>query len=172
MISRAYLDKLANQAATSPRNNLNEPTEQQIKNGNYKKGHFNLHGFSISIENPKDSVRKGTDPNGNKWSIKMKNHYGYINQTQGRDKDHLDIFIGPKADSEKVYIVNQKNSEGKFDEHKILMGWDSFLDAVKGYLNNYQDGWDMISSVHQTDVDGLKNWIKDGNTKIPFNGIV
>lgn len=170
MISKSYIDKLANQAATSPLNDTKEPTIDQIKSGNYKKGHVNIHGLNMSIENPKGSIRSGVDSNGKKWSIKMNNHYGYINNTVGRDKDHLDIFIGPDNKSEKIYVVNQRNNDNKFDEHKILMGWNNFPDAVKGYLSNYEDGWDMISSVHQTDIKGLKNWIKNGNTKIPFRG--
>ena len=170
MLSKDYIDKLANAAAASPKNDLPEPTEEQKKSGTYKKGHLKLHGFNISIENPKDSIRSGVDSNGKKWSIKMKNHYGYILGTIGKDKDHIDIFIGPYPDSDKVYIVNQKNNENKFDEHKILMGWDNFPNAVKGYLDNYEKGWDMISSVHQSDLQGLRDWLKNGNTKIPYRG--
>jgi len=170
MISKNYIDKIANTAATSPTNNIPQPTEDQKKSGTYKKGHLTLHGLKIAIENPKDSVRSGVDGSGKPWSIKMKSHYGYILGTVGKDKDHVDIFIGPNPNSEKAYIVNQKNSEGGFDEHKILAGWDKFPDAVKGYLDNYEKGWDMISSVHQSDIAGLKNWLKNGNTKVPFKG--
>ena len=63
-----------------------------------------------------------------------------------------------------------KNSENKFDEHKVLLGWDKFPDAVKGYLSNYENGWDMISSVYQTDIKGFKNWMKNGNIKAPYKG--
>lgn len=168
MSSKYFINYLAHQAAASPKNDTTIPTENQIKAGNYKKGHLRLHGLPISIENPKGSVRSGIDSQGKKWQIRLRNHYGYINNTIGKDKDHLDIFIGSNPDGKKIYVVNQKNSDGNFDEHKILLGWDSFPDAVKGYLSNYEDGWDMIQSVHQSDVDNLKDWIKNGNTKIPY----
>ena len=171
MISKKYIDKLANQAATSPLNNVEDPTENQIKSGNYKKGHIKIHGMDISIENPKGSTRRGTSHDGKKWSIKMNNHYGYINGNKiGKDGDAVDIFIGENPKSEKVYVVNQKNSKDEFDEHKVLLGWDKFPDAVKGYLSNYEIGWDMISSVHQTDINGFKDWLKNGNTKVKYKG--
>ena len=170
MLSKKYIDKLANTAATSPLNDTPEPSEDQKKSGVYKKGHISLHGLKISIENPEGSMRSGVDRTGKPWSIKMKNHYGYILGTVGKDKDHVDIFIGPNPKSENIYVVNQKNGDGEFDEHKILLGWDKFKDAVSGYLSNYQDDWDMISSVHQTDLSGFKNWLKNGNTKVPYRG--
>jgi len=170
MISKTYIDKIANTTATSPTNDIPQPSEEQKKAGTYKKGHLNIYGLNIAIENPKDSIRSGVDRNGKHWSIKLKNHYGYILGTVGKDKDHVDVFIGPSPNSEKVYIVNQKNSDNKFDEHKILLGWDSFPDAVKGYLDNYEKRWDMISSVHQSDINGIKDWLKNGNTKVPYKG--
>ncbi|KAA6341290.1 hypothetical protein EZS27_010877, partial [termite gut metagenome] len=56
------------------------PTDKQTEAGNYKKGHISVLGFDIAIENPKGSVRSGTDKNGTKWSITMKNSYGYFNR--------------------------------------------------------------------------------------------
>jgi hypothetical protein len=126
--------------------------------------------LNISIENPAGSTRSGTDRTGKKWSIKLKNHYGYINGTVGKDKDHVDVFIGSNPKSEKAFIVNQKNSEDGFDEHKVLLGFDKFKDAVNGYLDNYEKGWDMIMSVHQIPLDKFKDWIKSGNTRVPYKG--
>ena len=38
-----------------------EPTEAQKHEGNYAKGKVNLYGLTISIENPKGSIRRGKD---------------------------------------------------------------------------------------------------------------
>lgn len=170
-LSKQYIDQKANDAATSPKNDIPIPTEQQIKDGNYKKGHIKMHGLNISIENPKGSIRSGTDHTGKKWSVKMKNHYGYINGNNiGKDGDPVDVFLGPNPDSENVFVVNQKNKEDKFDEHKVLIGFNGFRDAVDGYLDNYEKGWDMIMSVHQTHLDRFKEWLNSGNIKSPFKG--
>ena len=40
------------------------PTEAQKSAGNYKKGHINIGGYDITIENPKGSERSGVDANG------------------------------------------------------------------------------------------------------------
>jgi hypothetical protein len=168
-VSKDYIDKNANDAATSPKNNLPDPSEVQKKSGNYKKGHVKIHGLDISIENPKGSIRSGTDHTGKEWSIKLKNHYGYINGNNiGKDGDPVDIFIGPNPNSEKIFIVNQKNKEDNFDEHKVLLGWEKFQDAIGGYLDNYEKGWDMIMSVHQTTLNNFKNWLKSGKIKTPY----
>ena len=120
----AKIEEAAAEAATSPANKLPEPTEAQKEAGNYQKGHVNLHGLDISIENPRGSARSGVSPEGKKWETTLAHHYGYIRGTKGKDKDHLDVFIGPNPDSELVFVVDQVDPKtGKFDEHKVMLGF-------------------------------------------------
>jgi hypothetical protein len=143
-----------------------EPTDGQKEAGNYKKGHVELHGMNISIENPRGSTRKGKDEDGKEWESTLTHHYGYIKGTVGKDKDHLDTFIGPNPESDRAFIVNQKNPKtGKFDEHKIMLGFDNEDDARKGYLSNYEEGWTGLGSIHELGVDDLKTWAFEGDTK-------
>ena len=39
----------------------------------------------------------------------MRHHYGYIRGSVGKDKDHVDVFIGPEAEREqpRVFVVDQ-----------------------------------------------------------------
>ena len=90
--------------------NLN-PTEGQKEAGNYKKAHIKLQGLDITIENPKGSVRKGTDEKGNKWETKMNNHYGEFVGTKGYDGDPIDVFVGDNPNSNEIFVVDQKNPE-------------------------------------------------------------
>ena len=53
-----------------------DPSEAQKKAGNYKKGHVKIDGFDVTIENPKGSMRRGTDEGGNRWEQEMHNTYG------------------------------------------------------------------------------------------------
>lgn len=98
-----------------------EPTEAQKKSGNYKKGHVKFGGYDYTIENPKGSYRSGVDENGKGWKQKMNDTYGYIRGKFGKDGDHLDMFINDKADLDSwngdVYVVDQVNPDGTFDEH-------------------------------------------------------
>ncbi|HOP39920.1 MAG TPA: hypothetical protein PLI53_02645, partial [Geobacteraceae bacterium] len=164
------VDQKAHEAATSPSNDLQEPTPAQAEAGNYKKGHVRLHGFDISIENPKGSTRKGVDENGKDWETRLAHHYGYIKGTVGKDKDHVDVFIGPKPESTRIFVVDQvEPNSGTFDEHKVLLGFPNPLNARLGYLANYdKSGKSRIGAITETTPGELKSWFASGNQKKPF----
>lgn len=153
---RYHVDRAAMQAATSERSDKPMPTQAQILAGNYQKGHVYLHGLDISIENPRGSIRSGTGPDGKKWSIVMKSHYGYVRRTVGADTEQIDIFVGPHPSSKKVFVVNQLKGNGTFDEHKVLLGFDSVEEAKAGYLANYSRGWKGLGSVVECSVSEFK----------------
>jgi diguanylate cyclase (GGDEF)-like protein len=117
------IDAKAHEAAASPLNPLPQPTEAQKEAGNYKKGHVDVQGLDISIENPAGSIRKGTDENGRAWETPFVNHYGYIRKTEGKDGDHVDAFVGPNPGSPSIFVVDQKNlKSGKFDDRRSPSG--------------------------------------------------
>ena len=121
------------------------PTEAQKKAGNYKMGHVKVGAFDVTIENPKGSERSGTDANGKKWSVKMNNTYGYIRGTEGVDGDHIDVFLAEdmdKWDGKYVFVIDQYNPDGTFDEHKVMLGFNSMEEARSAYLSNYEKGWE------------------------------
>ncbi|AOY90571.1 hypothetical protein BKK79_01040 [Cupriavidus sp. USMAA2-4] len=166
----AKLEAAAHEAATSPQNGLPEPTDAQKQAGNYRLGHAMLHGLDISIENPRGSTRSGTDADGKAWSVEMANHYGYIKRTEGADGDHVDVFIGPKPESTKVFVVDQVDPRsGRFDEHKILLGFSSQASARAGYLANYEQGWKGAGAITPMSMADFKAWLKDGDTTQPLN---
>ena len=146
------------------------PSEAQVEAGNYQKGHIKLDGFDISIENPRGSIRKGTNEKGEEWSAIMPNDYGYFRGTIGKDKDQIDVHLGPNLESDKVYVVDQINPEtGAFDEHKVMMGFDNISDARNAYNEAYEEGWQGLGNITRTTKEGLKEWFK-GDTKKPFAG--
>lgn len=146
-----------------------EPTEAQKEAGNYKKGHLTLQGLDIALENPKGSTRSGTDQGGKVWQSTMAHDYGYIKRTLGADGDHVDVFIGDQPDSEMVYVVDQVDpSTGKFDEHKVMMGFADEQAARDGYLGNYEEGWQGLGTIKAMPVDAFKRWVKEGDTKSPI----
>lgn len=141
------------------------PTQAQKEAGNYKKAHVKVQGLDISIENPKGTYRCGKDPNGKEWKNKMVHHYGYFKRTLGKDGDHIDCFIGPNIKSELVFIINQiKPSSGVFDEHKVMLGFDSLEDAREGYLVNYTPGWKGLGEIKSMTVDQFKTWLEKADT--------
>ena len=165
----AAIDEAAAEAALSPTNDLPEPTEAQKEAGNYKKAKVRVLGREVTIENPKGSKRSGVDPDGNAWSVDMKTHYGYLNRTEGADGDHVDVFLGDNPDSEQVFVVDQVNADGSFDEHKVMVGFDSQEQAVEAYRGNYQDGW-KVGPVTAMKADEFKAWLDTGDTTKPLSG--
>lgn len=161
------IDQAAHEAATSIQNDLPEPTQAQIEAGNYKKGHIKVHGLDIAVENPRGSERRGTDPDGKEWSHQMSDHYGYIKKTTGADNEHIDTYIGRNPESDQVFIVDQMDQQtGGFDEHKVMLGFDSQEEAVKAYSSNFDKGW-KVGPVRAMNKDEFKSWLKDGDTQKP-----
>lgn len=145
-----------------------EPTEGQAQAGNYRKGKVRIDGLEISIENPKGSTRRGTDPNGKKWESKLAAHYGDIKGTEAPDGDNVDVFIGDDPDLDTVHVVDQINEDGTFDEPKVILGAKTEKEARDLYNANYAPGWRGAGAVTQTTKQGLKDWVRKGNTKKPF----
>lgn len=141
-----------------------KPTEAQKEAGNYRMAHINVHGLDISIETPKGRARREGWP-------KMKAHYGYIRGTQGRDGDHVDVFVGPDRSSEMVYVIDQSSLGGKFDEHKCLIGFTSMEAAIAAYRDSYKIGW-IVGKVTPMTIDQFKAWLKGGNQNKPIAGQV
>lgn len=147
------------------------PTEGQKKAGNYRKGHIQVHGLNISIENPKGSVRSGKSPGGKQWRSRLPYHYGYLKRTTGADGDHVDVFVGPHLKSPHVFAVDQHRlHDREFDEHKILLGFATKEQARKAYIAAFSDGKGAarIGHIEHMSIDAFKTWLRTGNTKRPI----
>ena len=152
-----------------------EPTEAQKKAGNYKKGHVQVGTFDITIEQPEGSIRRGTDADGKQWESKMHNTYGYFRGTEGVDGDHIDVFLSNDIDGwngRKVFVVDQYNPDGTFDEHKVMLGFNDMDEAKSDYLANYEKGWEngRRITVSTTNLEDFEKWIDSSHRKTkPFS---
>lgn len=168
------IEVAAHEASTSQLNDLVEPSDAQKEAGNYKKGHTKVQGLDIAIENPAGSKRNP------KWPT-MKQHYGYIKRTVGADSEstepHLveqvDVFVKPDVDIEAnnpVFIIDQYDSKGKkFDEHKVMMGFDSIEEATKAYNSNYTKGWKGLKYITEATPEEFKLWLKNGENDVEYS---
>lgn len=176
---------LSEKIATASAEVNTEPTEAQKEAGNYKKGHVQVGTFDITIEQPQGSVRKGTDADGKQWESKMNNTYGYIRGAVGVDGDHIDVFLSNDIDGwngRKVFVVDQYNPDGSFDEHKVMLGFNDADEAKSDYLANYENGWENGRRIDVTAVnlEDFEKWIASSKRKTkPFgeyssvkNGVV
>ena len=159
-LSRNYLsentiDERANEAELNP-------TDAQKEAGNYKMGHVRIMGMPISIENPKGSYRTYKTDNGGEGKIQMKSHYGYFTNTtgNGKDGDAVDVFIGPNAEEcEYIYVVDQNDQDGNFDESKVMLGFNSIEHAKNGYMENYTSDWKGFRGITKVTIDVFKRWL-------------
>ena len=169
-ISSDLGEKIANAEAQTE----TKPSQAQKEAGNYRKGHVQIGQFNVSIENPKGSVRSGVDVTGREWTHTMQNTYGYIRGTEGVDGDHIDVFLANDIDGwngSRVFVIDQYNEDGTFDEHKVMIGFNDEADAYAAYLANYESGWAdrrkiVCSSVNMED---FEKWIDSSHRKTkPF----
>lgn len=153
---RSHIDRAAGKADRAP-------TAAQKEAGNYRKGKLRLHGLDITIENPRGSMRSGKDHDGKSWSVRLPDHYGYINRTEGSDGDHVDCYIGRHPMSSRVFVIDQVDADsGDHDEHKCMIGYETEEQAVDAYKRAFSDGRgaDRIGSIEEMSIDEFKEWLK------------
>lgn len=163
------VDEAAHLSATSPHNDLDEPTPAQKIAGNYPMGHFVLAGLPLSFENPAGSTRYDLKHEPPRWKTVMRHHYGDILGTEGMDGDQIDVFVQPGTPDDwagTVFVVDQVIG-GKPDEHKVMLGFDSLQDASDAYMANYDPGWKGLGAITAVALDDFKAWIA-GDTSRPF----
>jgi len=171
-VAERAIEIAANDAATSPLNDFREPSDAEISSGNYRKGKVKLAGFKVSVENPAGSIRKSRPGAKSPWQRKMKNHYGYIPGTKSQDGEPLDVYLGRGANDPKkqVFVVQQLDPKtGEFDEHKVMLGFDSEGEAKNAYLSHFPKGWNGFGSIIAMTNEQAREWMKRGDTDVPIN---
>lgn len=147
-----------------------DPTPAQIEAGNYRKAHIDLNGFKISIENPRGSIRRGTDTDGKAWEVTMPADYGYIKRTTGADGEQVDVYVGQHPESSLIFVVDQVDPDtGAFDEHKTVMGANTQGEAELIYRSAFSDksGAKRMGNVTAMDAAEFKAWLANGDPKKP-----
>lgn len=161
--TKARLRRAARRAET-------EPSAAQIEAGNYRKGHVRIQSLPITIENAKGSTRSGVDKGGVEWRTKLSDNYGYIKGVKGKDKDHLDVFVGEYPESQSITVINQKKdpnkplSESNFDEHKVMVGYRTPDEAVAAYKRNYDDGGALMGEAIPMNTTSFRDWMANEDT--------
>ena len=101
----------------------------------------------------------------------MANAYGEIRGTQSVDGDPIDVFLATDMDAwngRKVFVVDQTNTNGSFDEHKVMLGFNSSEEAIKAYLANYDDSWAKTHPglrISEVSLDDFKKWVASSHRK-------
>lgn len=155
---RNGVEEAAREAATHP-DNAEQPSIEQQNAGNFKMGHTEVDGMPISIEHPEGSTR----PSG----AKMGAHYGYIKGTVGADGQHVDVMVGKHPDSQTAFVVDHLGDSGEFEQHKVLLGFQSKLAALRAYRSAFPDR--SLGPVSETSTAHLKDWLANSDTTKPYD---
>jgi hypothetical protein len=101
-------------------------------------GTINFRGLVIHVENKPGTIREGKG-----WKTKMRLAYGEFLGSRGVDKDKLDVYVGPYRKAPNVYIIHQNfvrgPNKGKYDEDKVMLGFESLEQAKLAYLAHYDN---------------------------------
>jgi ppGpp synthetase/RelA/SpoT-type nucleotidyltranferase len=110
-------------------------------------------GIPLVIQWPKGCTRVGKNSNGEPFKIEMRADYGYIPATVDIDADdHLDVYVGPHKDSPHAYVLEQMQ-DGRFDEYKIMLGYDSLEEARDSFLEHLPE--EMLGEIQEVPFDEL-----------------
>lgn len=152
-----------------------DPTPGQAKAGNYKHGDpINIGGVTVLIETPLGRTRSGVGEDGKPWSVEMPADYGKIRGTKGADGEPMDVYLGPhahEAPQHTVYVIDQIDPRtGRFDEHKIMVGYPTEEGALHAYSRAFNDGTgpDRIGAVTPLAWGAFRAFIRVGGSSHPL----
>jgi len=106
---------------------------------------YRFQGLDIAVENERGTVRQ--------WlggETRMQHDYGFIDNGQiGWDGDEVDVYIGPNASAPDVHVVHQLTvpTYDRYDEDKVMMGFESYDAARRAYVAHRNDGDRAIKSI-------------------------
>jgi hypothetical protein len=69
------------------------------------------------------------------FNREMQVAYGYIENFIGADKEALDVYLGNKIASDRVFQIDQLKRDGSFDEHKFMLWFKDIEEAKSAFLN-------------------------------------
>lgn len=118
-----------------------DPTDAQLRSGNYKKRRITFAGLPIAIETEAGQCRHGVNRDGHAWEKRLPYAYGYFEGTLGVDGDAVDCFLGPDESAPIAYVVRQRkvNRWDQYDEDKVMLGFASESEAARCFLLGYND---------------------------------
>jgi hypothetical protein len=111
-------------------------------------GATKIAGEPVAIQVPRGQVRNG--------GRKLEADYGEFTGHTGADGDNVDVLIGQHP-SDKHFIVDHLDSDGVFEQHKVLSNFSNKLEAMRAYRAQYPDNpQPHVSEINSTQ---LKGWL-------------
>lgn len=105
---------------------------------------------------------KGTQRLGNGWAATLGADYGYFRFTKGHDGDQVDVFVGDNLQSPNVWVIDQVvKATGAFDEHKVMVGFDTLAEAMSAYDASFDGNQPTeVGAVKKLTLDQLRAFLE------------
>lgn len=122
-------------------------------------------GIQYAVE-----TRAGT----RRWSSgpPLQADYGYIRRVGSAegDEEWMDCFVGKDAKSEHAWVVDMRHlPDGRFEEHKVMLGFGAASDALDAFRAAYGDSDDRrIGGVTHMSLNRLREWLEKGDATRPL----
>lgn len=127
----------------------------------------NYAGIPIVVEQEPGSTRKWKTPEGDSGETVMQYIYGYIPATNGADDEGIDVFVGTDPNAPMAYIINQQNPEtGRYDEDKVMLGFETETAARNAYRAHYDSG-EFFAGITPITIDQFKRVARSTSPKEP-----
>jgi hypothetical protein len=122
-------------------------------------GPMTYQGIKLFIESPVGSTRRWEDGQGGMGETKMQHAYGFAEKTAGADGEAVDVFVGPDPKAPMAYVIEQQDPTGRWDEHKVMLGFSNQVQAEDAYRAHYDrpDAWMLY--VTAMPLDHLQRWL-------------
>ena len=117
--------------------------------------------INIEVKAGRYRIKRNRDPH------LMPADYDEIEGTKGADKDPIDVFVGVFPESEEIFIINRRNDDGTFDEHKVMLGFYNRKDAEEHYRLAYTRSNLSPNDVVSVTETQFKWWLKKARKDIP-----
>ena len=151
---------------------IQELSQALVKHAYTLEGKLDFQGLPIALEHTAGSIRRGVDKDGHPWKTIFRYAYGYIEGTKGADGEGLDVFLGPNVNADMAFVVHQKKPEsGKYDEDKVMLGFDEEDEAKQAYLDHY-DNPKFFDSIHPITMDKLRDLVAKKKTLIKVSALL
>lgn len=113
-------------------------------------GQRHFQGIPCVVEQPPGFNRRGEPQPGGAA-------YGYIQRTTGMDGDNVDCFFGSDEDCFMAWVINQGGDD---PEHKVMLGFRRWGDALAAYGDAYPE-YPLPGSVVGMTMPKFKEWLSD-----------
>lgn len=138
---------------------------------------YSFKGLNLVIEYLAGDRRTKIKGDGVQVTGLMPAAYGRILNTSDQHGEGLDFYLSSSLNvAAPIFIIDQVCIEtGGFDEHKVMLGFDTIEDAITTYLEAFSDklGKNRLGAISSFTDNAFALWLSiDGNTHQPASKFI